>query len=237
MSASASTHVAVKTASTTQADTSTPFPTNNGKRILVVIGTPLADTLGHALAKSYVTAARQEGAHVQVIDLATDPIPTHPTHAGELRVPRSSEDLPLAPDAARYIDQLEWSEHLVIFFPQWWGTYPAALKAFIDRVFLSGSAFSRRPQGKLWNRLLAGRSARIVMTMDSPRLWNAVRYRNAAEISLKNAIFSYTGIRTRGITRFASVRYQRSEKYQRWFDITAAHGRKDAKARRRKTLP
>lgn len=220
-------------ASQNTVDDGLPVQARSPRRILVIIGTPLAETLGHALARSYVAAAREAGAEVAVIDLAVDPIPGHPRNPGELRVPRSDADIPLDPEVARYIEQLDWSQHVVVFFPQWWGTYPAALKALIDRVFLSGSAFARRPQGKLWDRLLTGRTARIVMTMDSPRLWNALRYRNAAEISLKNAIFSYTGIRTRGITRFASVRYQTPEKHRRWIDQMSSQGKRDATASRR----
>jgi NAD(P)H dehydrogenase (quinone) len=199
-------------------------------RILAVIGTPLRDSLTHALAASYVRAAREQGADVDVIDLAVDPIPAHPTSRGELRTPRDERDLPLDPDVADYIARVAAADHIVFFYPQWWGTYPAALKAFIDRVFLSGSAFRYRPTGKLWDPLLSGRTARIVMTMDSPRIWNRLRYRNAAETSLKNAIFAYCGVRTTGITRFAEVRHVSPEVRARWVDDMARIAGRDAAA-------
>ncbi|MDE0547405.1 NAD(P)H-dependent oxidoreductase [Microbacterium sp. C7(2022)] len=201
-------------------------------RILVVIGTPIADSLTHSLAQSYATAAREAGAQVDVIDLATDPIPAHPTSRNELRAPRTDDDRPLDPDVADYVARVANADHLALFFPQWWGTYPAALKAFVDRVFLSGFAFRYRPTGKLWDPLLTGRTARIVMTMDSPRLWNALRYRHAAEISLKNAILSYCGIRTAGITRLAEVRHVSAATRERWVDSMGGLARRDAAASR-----
>jgi NAD(P)H dehydrogenase (quinone) len=199
-------------------------------RILVVIGTPLSGSLTHALAASYVEAARDADADIRVVDLAHDPIPAHPTHRDELRMPRTADDRPLDPVAAAYIDDVRWADHLVFFYPQWWGTYPGALKSFIDRVFLAGFAFRYRATGRFWDRLLIGRTARIVMTMDSPRAWNRLKYRNASETSLKVATLGYCGIKTVGTTRFAEVRHRDQETRERWVAETARLGRADAAA-------
>ena len=200
------------------------------RRILVVIGTPLPASLTQALATSYIDGARAGGADVRVVDLAHDPIPAHPSYRGELRMPRTDADHPLDDITAAYIEDVRWADHLVFFFPQWWGTYPGALKSWIDRVFLSGFAFRYRPTGRFWDRLLTGRTARIVMTMDSPRAWNRLMYRNAAETSLKNAILGYCGIKTVGITRFGEVRHRDAATLERWVADTAVLGRVDAAA-------
>jgi putative NADPH-quinone reductase len=199
-------------------------------RILVVIGTPIAGSLNHALASAYVEAARGDGAEVRVVDLANDPIPAHPTSRDELRMPQGDAAAPLDPDVAAYVDDVLWADHLVFFHPQWWGTYPAALKAFIDRVFLSGVAFRYRPKTALSERLLAGRTARIFMTMDSPRLWNRFVYRNAAETSLKTAILAYCGVKTVGISRFSPVRFSEDEQRGRWVVEAGKLGARDAGA-------
>ena len=207
------------------------------RRILVVVGTPLPDTLIHALADGYLAGAREAGADVRVIDLARDPIPDHPRVRGQLRVPRTDADIPLDPEVARYLDDVRWADHLVILHPQWWGTVPAALKAFIDRVFLSGGTFRYRERSALSERLLAGRTARIVMTMDSPRVWNRLVYRNAAETSLTRATLGYCGVKTIGVTRFGSVRFSDDTARAAWLDRLRALGAKDAAATRRRSTP
>jgi NAD(P)H dehydrogenase (quinone) len=200
----------------------------SASRILVVVGTPLAGSLVHALADAYVTAARDRGAEVRVVDFAVDPIPDHPRDRNELRAPRSERDLPLDPQVAAYLADLEWAEHVVILFPQWWGTYPAALKAYLDRVLLSGRVY--RYRGRLWDRLLTGRTARLVMTLDSPRLWNALVYRNAAETSLNRSVLWYTGIRSVGTTRFDEVRHSDPATRERWLRSMARLAARDAGA-------
>ncbi|MEV7693116.1 NAD(P)H-dependent oxidoreductase [Microbacterium sp. NPDC089189] len=202
-------------------------------RILIVVGTPIADSLNHALARSYADAARSAGADVRVIDLAVVDAPSHPQSRDEVRMPRSVADAPLDPVAAAAIEDVGWAEHLVFFFPQWWGTYPGALKVFIDRVFLSGFAFRYRPSGRLWDKLLTGRTARIVMTMDSPRAWNRLVYRGAAETSLRRAVLGYCGIRTVGVTRFAEVRHRDAATRSAWIARVAALGARDARNARR----
>ena len=134
------------------------------------------------------------------------------------------------PPVAGYIADVEWADHLVFFHPQWWGTYPAALKAFIDRVFLSGFAFRYRERSALSERLLAGRTARIVMTMDSPGLWNRLAYRRASEASLKNATLSYCGVKTIGVSRFSGVRFAEEPARDKWLADVARFGVRDAAA-------
>jgi len=209
------------------------------RRVLVIVGTPLPDTLTHALAGSYVDAARAAGAEVRVIDLAHDPIPDHPRSRDQLRAPRADrpDDLPLDADVARYLDDVFWADHIAVFHPQWWGTVPAALKAFIDRVFLSGATFRYRERSPLSDRLLRGRTARIVMTMDSPRFWNRLVYRGAAEASLTRATFGYCGVRTIGITRLTPVRFSDETARRGWIERVAGHGRTDAASRRRAASP
>lgn len=198
--------------------------------LLVVIGTPLADSLTHALARSYANAARAAGAEIRIVDLALGAIPGHPSVRGELRMPRTDDDVPLPDDAAHHIADVEWADHLVFFFPQWWGTYPAALTAYIDRVFLSGFAFRYRERGRLWDKLLTGRTARIVMTMDSPIVWNAWMYRDAAIRTLRVATLGYCGIKVRGVTRLSEVRHRTAAVRAGWMPRMAALGTKDAAA-------
>ena len=197
-------------------------------RILVVIGTPIAGSLNHALAHSYADGARARGAEVRIVDLAQEPVPGHPSDRAELRFPRSDADAALPAEIAAQAEEGGWADHLAFFFPQWWGSSPAALKAYIDRVFLNGFAFRYRSTGRLWDKLLTGRTARIVMTMDSPALWNAWVYRDAAIRTLRNATLQYCGIKVRGVTRLSEVRHRTEADRERWVRGMASFGATDA---------
>ena len=193
--------------------------------VLVVIGHPLADTLNHALAGAYIEAARTR-AEVRVHDLHEIRL-DHPDARDQLRT-RGTGDL--EPHVQVLLDDLLWADHVTVFFPQWWGTYPAVLKAYLDRVVLSGAAFRYKP-GPLPERLLTGRTARILMTADGPGFWNRLVYRNAAETSLAKAVFAYCGVKVRGITRFMKVRYSTPAQRERWIAVAASLGARDAAAR------
>lgn len=192
------------------------------RRILVVVGHPIPNSFGHAMADAYANAAESAGAHVRRIDLSDhDRHPRQPTQSDQLRV-RDHDLSQLGHYPRNDIESLEWAEHIAIFFPQWWGTYPGVLKTWIDHTFLSGATF-RYLEGHRWERLLTGRTARLVMTMDSPGLWNRLVYRDAAIVSLRRAVLGYCGIKTRQVTRVNPIKTSSIEQRNRWLaNLTTA---------------
>ena len=64
---------------------------------------------------------------------------------------------------------MRWAQHWVFLFPLWHGTMPALLKGFLEHIFRPGFAMEYQKNG-FPKRLLAGRSARIVVTMGMPVL-------------------------------------------------------------------
>ena len=61
-------------------------------------------------------------------------------------------------------DAIISAQHVTMVFPLWHGTMPALLKAFIEQVMRPGVALRYRERG-FPQRLLTGRSARLVVTM------------------------------------------------------------------------
>src|SRR4051812_5053576 len=70
-------------------------------------------------------------------------------------------------EAMRPRDSMRWAEHWVFLFPLWHGTMPALFKGFLEQTFRPGFAMEYRER-QFPRRLLAGRSARIVVTMGMP---------------------------------------------------------------------
>jgi putative NADPH-quinone reductase len=66
-------------------------------------------------------------------------------------------------------DDMRWAEHWLFLISLWHGTMPALFKAFLEHIFRSGFAMEYGKRG-FPKRLLAGRSARIVVTMGMPAL-------------------------------------------------------------------
>ncbi|WP_062516882.1 NAD(P)H-dependent oxidoreductase [Demequina gelatinilytica] len=191
--------------------------------IAVVIGHPLPDTLTSRLARAYADAASAH-AEVRVIDLAEHGFAPNPSAPADLRAPGG--DLAHLDDAvARMVATLSASDHLAFFYPQWWGTYPAVFKAFVDRAFVSGVAYVKedRAPAKLW----AGKTARLTCTMDSPAWWNAIVYRDAMVSAMRYATLGYVGVKTIGVRRLPEARHASDERRDRWIAQAARDGATD----------
>lgn len=194
-------------------------------RVLVVVGHPLPGSFTHALAMAYADAAREAGAQVVVRDLAATQFPYDPPDATHLAA-RDGVTGHLEPEVAELVDELRAADHLVVLHPQWWGTYPATLAGWVDRTFLPGVTF-RYGTGRLPVRLMAGRTARTFMTMDSPQPWNLLVYRDGAGATLGNATLRFCGYRVVGRTTFPEVRSSSPRRRARWLATATRLARRD----------
>ena len=114
----------------------------------------------HALADAYANGAEGAGHEVRRI------------HAAQLALPllRNADEFEHgapSPAVAEAQRTLEWCTHLVVVFPLWLGTMPAALKSFLEQTLRPGFAFENVKCGFPRGRL-KGRSARVVVTMGMP---------------------------------------------------------------------
>jgi putative NADPH-quinone reductase len=157
------------------------------KKVLVVLGHPASDSLCAGIAKAYAAGARQAGAELRV--LALGELQFDPLLAAGCRA-----EQPLEPDLKQAQVDILWAEHLVWVYPVWWGAMPALLKGFIDRVFLPGFAFRYRRGSAAWDRLLAGRSAELLVTMDSPPWYYRWVTRRPGHVQMKRAILDFCGV-------------------------------------------
>lgn len=133
------------------------------KNILIVLGHPDTSSLCGAMADSYAKGAKSSKyklKRLNLSDLKFDPI----LHNGYNKIQN------LEPDLISAQKQILWADHIVWIFPTWWGSMPALLKGFIDRVFLPGFAF-KYTGPNTWNRLLSKKTARIITTMGGQSLF------------------------------------------------------------------
>lgn len=155
------------------------------RTILVIDGHPSEHSFGHALADAYARGASQ---HATVERLALRDL----SFDLNLRSGHSREQ-PLEPSLVSARAMIERASHVAWLFPYWWGGPPALVKGFVDRVFLPGWAFKYRADHGLPDRLLTGRSARLLVTMDSPWWWYALAYKRSIHGSFANATLAFVG--------------------------------------------
>lgn len=144
-------------------------PPADASDVLIIDGNPRAGSFTEAVADAYARGAASAGAAVArlaVRELDFDPALHHGYHA------RTE----LEPDLLAATEALRRCRHLVLAFPVWWGSVPAPLKGFCDRVLLPGFAFTKHERDVWWDPHLAGRSARVVHTLDQPGWYYRLRY-------------------------------------------------------------
>ncbi len=191
------------------------------KKILVILGHPRQDSLCGALAAGYGEAARAAGAEVRELalaDLAFDPV----LHAGYRAEQAPEADLAAAQEA------ILWADHLAFVYPTWWGGLPALLKGFIERVFLPGFAFSYRKDSPWWDRLLAGRSARLLVTMDTPPWYYRWFYRMPGHNQMRRTILEFCGIKPVRIAQFGPVKTSSPAQRDKWLEAVRRAAREDS---------
>jgi putative NADPH-quinone reductase len=181
------------------------------KNILLILGHPNKQSFCAALAESYKQGALSSGATVTelfVADLQFD-----------LSLWRGGERITqLEPDVVRAQKLILQADHLVFVYPTWWGTMPAILKGFIDRVFIAGFAFKYREKSILWDKLLKGRTARVIVTMDAPPWYYRLMTGSPGHRAMKRATLKFCGIRPVRISSFGSVKKSTPEKRQQWLE-------------------
>jgi NAD(P)H dehydrogenase (quinone) len=179
------------------------------KKILIIQGHPDKESLCFALSAAYKKGATSSGAEIRelnLVDLKFDLI---------LRM-GYREIQPLEPDLAKAQECIIWADHIVFVYPTWWVGLPALLKGFVDRVFLPGFAFKYRKNSPFWDKLLKGRSARIITTMDAPKIYNIFSYRSDGHISFRKGTLEFCGVSPVHTTVFGMVRFSEETKRKSW---------------------
>ncbi|KDO02010.1 NAD(P)H-dependent oxidoreductase [Pseudomonas donghuensis] len=179
------------------------------KRILVILGHPARNSFCAALSDSYINSARDKGHSVCLLalgNLAFDPI----LHDGYQQVQ------PLEPDLLQAQQLISWAEHLVFIFPVWWGGIPALLKGFLDRILLPGFAFKYRSGSPFPEQLLKGRSADLLVSMDTPPWYYRWVYRMPALEQMRRTTLGFCGIRAKKTLTFGPVISSSERQRETW---------------------
>lgn len=164
------------------------------KNILILLGHPNTETLSGHFADVYEEAARAAGHDVRRVNLGElqfDPI----LHKGYREIQA------LEPDLVKLQEDMKWCNHMLFIYPLWWLSMPALLKGLIDRIWLPGFAFRyhKSKSGKRqlgWDRLLKGRSARVVTLLNAPPFLEYIAFGDYMN-ELVHGTLGFAGFKTR----------------------------------------
>lgn len=181
------------------------------KKILILNGHPDKESYCQALASAYQHGAELSEADCKLVNLSElrfDPI----LHYGYRK--RTE----LEPELLEMQEEILAADHLVFVYPTWWGTYPALLKGFIDRVFLPRFAFQFRENSVLWDKLLKGKSARLIVTMNTPAWYYNLVLRAPGHNSMRKGILGFCGVKPVRITTLRPIKSSSETKRKKWIE-------------------
>jgi len=190
------------------------------KNILLILGHPSENSFCNALLDAYKKGAESAGASCKTIYISQ--LNFNVTLADGYK---TGEDILLEEDLAASQQLLKWADHVVLAYPNWWGFMPAVTKGFIDRLFLPGFAFKHH-SGKIFpEKLLKGKSIRLLVTMDTPKWWFYLIYRASQYQILKDIVFGYVGFDPIRFSTFGFMRKSTDKQRNNWLRKVQQIGR------------
>ena len=194
------------------------------KRILVLDGHPGATSLSRHFTENYAKIASAAGAAVRVHHLSEMSFDV------DFGKGDYSDFKPLEPVLEQFLSDLEWAEHLVVATPMWWGGLPAKLKGLFDRAFIPGRTFNTRVTTRLGmpTPMLTGKTARVIMTSDTPHWFERLIYKRAVMHQTEKQILGFVGIKPTRFSYFSGASDATEQTVQGWTDKVRALARQAA---------
>jgi NAD(P)H dehydrogenase (quinone) len=181
------------------------------KKIVIINAHPNPDSFSEAIAQAYKKGSLASKAEVKEIiirDLEFNP---------NLQFGYKKR-IDLEPDLLESIEKIKWADHMVWIHPVWWGGLPAIAKGFIDRLFLPGIVFQPRENSVWWDKLLKGKTARIITTLDQPGWYYSLAFGKPSVNQLKKATLEFCGVKPVKVSYLGPVKTSSDIQRVKWLE-------------------
>lgn len=190
------------------------------KKIVIINGHPDAESFNFALSEAYKNGALLTEAEVKEINIRD--LKFNPNLAFGYR--KRTE---LEPDLLSAQEIIKWADHLVWIYPVWWGSVPAIMKGFLDRVLLPGFAFNPKENSIWWDKYLTDKTARIICTLDVSPWYYKWIYRSPSHHAMKKLTLHYIGVKKVHITTIAPIKHSTKAFRLKWLRKVEKLGQKN----------
>ncbi len=189
------------------------------KNILLINGHPDKESFNHALAASYKKGVLETNATIEEITIAD--LNFNPTLKYGYR--KRTE---LEPDLLTSLAKIKKANHIVWVFPIWWAGYPAMMKGFIDRAFLPGITFQPVEGKPFPEKLLKGKTSRLIITSDTPSWYDYLFMKRPAIRQFKKGTLEFCGIKPVKTTFLSVIKDSTTEQRNLWLNKIYTLGKK-----------
>ncbi|MDX1292465.1 MAG: NAD(P)H-dependent oxidoreductase [Hyphomonas sp.] len=190
------------------------------RRICIIDGHPdsAPDHLVHALCDAYAKGAGAAGHAVSRIRVADLDIP--------FLTSQQEFDTPPSEPVLSEREKMAEADHVFIAFPLWLGGMPARLRAFFEQAGRGGFFVKPGESDHEWpERMMKGKSSRIVMTMGMPGLVYRFGMDAGALKALERGVLGLSGFKPMHHTIIGGVGALTPSKIESWLDFMEEIGR------------
>ena len=188
------------------------------KNILIINGHPDRESFNFAIYNAYIKGAQESQSNVKSINLID--LNFNPNLQNGYR-----KRTILEPDLVEAQLKLKWADHLVWIYPVWWGSVPAIMKGFLDRVLLPGFAFKKREGSIWWDKFFTGKTSRIICTLDQPPWYYSLINRGPSHNAMKKLTLKFIGVKSVKITTIGPLRLSTKAFRENWLTKIEKMGR------------
>lgn len=189
------------------------------KKILIINGHPNKNSFNFGIAAAYRKGAEQSEAEIKEIVIAE--LNFNPNLQFGYQ-----KKMELEPDLIEAWEKILWSDHLVWIHPVWWGGLPAITKGFVDRLFLPGLAFRYRENSVWWDKLLKGKTAHIITTLDQPGFYYRLFFGRPSVNQLKKSVLEFCGIKPVKVSYIGIIKTSDENQRKTWLKKIQRSGTK-----------
>jgi putative NADPH-quinone reductase len=178
-------------------------------KILLILGHPKPGSFNHVIADLTVKTLREAGHEVVCHDLYCEHFdPVLP--ADEDRLPEDK-----LPDYLKqYINEFREAQGLIFVHPNWWGSPPAILRGWIERIIRTGSCYHFTKDGVV--SYVGGKDVQIFSTSNTPHDVEINIYGDPVDRFWRVIVFGLLGSQSFERRNFDSVILSTQEERENW---------------------